>query len=111
MERRRRLLTGAAVALLVGIGGAAGVFLFGPLVSPVCDTVTFPSSVLVETVHGHVDGPTASYCPVPSRGSWFAIAGFLVLALAAAVGLAVEGVAERRETRLPRHGRRTTMDR
>ncbi|SFF32417.1 hypothetical protein SAMN04488035_2469 [Flavimobilis marinus] len=46
---------------------------------------------------------------MPSRGSWIAITGLLVLALAAAGVLA--GLAGRRETRLPRSERRTTMER
>ena len=84
------------LALLVGdVLLALGIFLVGPKHDVICTHASFPYT-LVGDYFGHVDGPRATYCLVPTTGAWVTT-GLLVIA-----GILVALYLARRASRRPR---------
>lgn len=65
----RRL--GAAVLTLLAVLLALGIVPWGPKEDVICKEASFPDSLLGD-YFGHIDGPSATFCVVPTDGAWIA---------------------------------------
>jgi hypothetical protein len=92
---RRRVLR-AALAPIVGVAVAVVILFIGPNREVVCDEGHLPNRVAQDVTGGlgggHIDGASASYCPVPANITWVA-AGI------AFVGLCGAGIVIARQSR------------